>query len=227
MISEISPIQKSSSKSAPSFGAFTALTAAFILTLLASCGGGGGGGGGSRTEPAPTVTRLTHTPAEPWRNGVVTFETQCIGSGTLSYEWDLGDGIRDTTTNPSISHSYYAGGPKRVSVTCTDSTRQRTSLGLTVAIDPMDLTSVANRTCSTGRQGRGWCVQNPLPTAVNLNSIVAVNRVTAWAVGSFGAILKTINGGTNWTAQSSGTTNPLYAITAVDSVTAWAVGGEY
>jgi photosystem II stability/assembly factor-like uncharacterized protein len=202
------------------------LISVIALTLLASCGGGGGSGSGSRTEPAPTVTRLTQTPAEPWKNGVVTFETQCFGSGGLSYEWDLGDGTRKTTADPFTSHSYLSGGDKPVTVTCTDSTRQKTSLGITVSVDPMDLTSVANRTCSTGKHGKGWCMQNPLPTAADLNHVVAIDRVTFWMVGNNGTILKTTDAGASWVVQSSRTTSNLLAIAVLrtDPNIAWIVG---
>ena len=54
-----------------------------------------------------------------------------------------------------------------------------------------------------------WYFQNPSPTLNNLNSIKFVNSEVGWAVGEFGTILKTANGGTTWTLQSSGTTNTL------------------
>jgi photosystem II stability/assembly factor-like uncharacterized protein len=207
----------------PKFGALTALVSIFALTLLSACGGGSSSSG-SRTQPPPSITNLTYSPPEPWKNGLVTFYSTCIGAGNVSYEWDMGDGTRKTTTDPFTSHSYLAGGDMPVSVTCTDGTNQKTRLGITVTVDPMDLTSVANRTCSTGRQGRGWCIQSPLPTAAHLNSVAAVDRVTFWAVGDNGSILKTIDGGAAWVTQSSKTTNHLTSISAVDINTAWAVG---
>ena len=211
-------------KSAPAFRTPAAIALALTLSLLASCGGGSGSGSGSRTEPPPTVTRLTYSPVEPWKNGVVTFETLCIGSGNLTYEWTLGDGTRKTTTDPFTSHSYLAGGDMPVTVTCTDGTNQKTSLGVTVTVDPMDLTSVANRTCSTGRQGKGWCMQNPLPTGERLMNVAVWDRVTAWAITASGAILRTTDGGTSWVMQNSWTNIDLSSVAAVDANTAWAAG---
>ncbi len=46
-----------------------------------------------------------------------------------------------------------------------------------------------------------------------------------WAVGGNGAILKTIDGGASWTAQSSGVNSVLIDIYALDAGTAWVVGG--
>ena len=37
------------------------------------------------------------------------------------------------------------------------------------------------------------------------------------AVGDSGTILRTTNGGTNWTSQSSGTTNWLYGVSFTDA----------
>jgi photosystem II stability/assembly factor-like uncharacterized protein len=212
-------------KNASALGPLTAFALTLNLALLVSCGGGSGSASSSRTEPPPTVTRLTQTPAEPWKNGVVTFDTLCIGSGTLSYEWDLGDGTRKTTTDPFTSHSYLSGGDKPVTVTCTDSTRQKTSLGITVSVDPMDLSSVANRTCSTGRQGKGWCVQNPLPTGSALTNVAVWDRVTAWAITASGVILRTKDGGASWIVDNSNP-NHLDSISVASTMVAWATSTD-
>ena len=53
----------------------------------------------------------------------------------------------------------------------------------------------------------GWFWQNPLPQGNNLTSVKFINTTTGWAVGIEGTILRTTNGGTNWTSQTSGTTN--------------------
>ena len=45
------------------------------------------------------------------------------------------------------------------------------------------------------------------------------------AVGYNGTILRTTNGGTNWTSQSSGTTNCLNGVSFTDANNGTAVGG--
>jgi photosystem II stability/assembly factor-like uncharacterized protein len=45
-----------------------------------------------------------------------------------------------------------------------------------------------------------------------------------WAVGDGGTILHTSDGGTTWTAQTSGTTNLLSLVEFTDANTGWAVG---
>ena len=51
----------------------------------------------------------------------------------------------------------------------------------------------------------GWFWQNPLPTGADLNSVDVLDTNTAVAVGRYGTILKTSDGGKNWTFMESGT----------------------
>ena len=62
-----------------------------------------------------------------------------------------------------------------------------------------------------------WFWQNPLPQGNYLNDVKFINTTTGWAVGNAGTILRTTNGGTNWTSQTSGTTNDLYAVSFTDA----------
>ena len=41
---------------------------------------------------------------------------------------------------------------------------------------------------------------------------------TGYAVGNTGSIIKTIDGGQNWTSQTSGTVNLLYSVYFVNNV---------
>jgi photosystem II stability/assembly factor-like uncharacterized protein len=45
-----------------------------------------------------------------------------------------------------------------------------------------------------------------------------------WAVGEYGTILKTTNGGTNWTTYTSGTIASLWSVHFTDNNTGWVVG---
>ena len=47
---------------------------------------------------------------------------------------------------------------------------------------------------------------------------------TGTAVGGYGTILRTTNGGTTWTSQTSGTTNHLLGVSFTDANTGTAVG---
>ncbi|MCB0727481.1 MAG: T9SS type A sorting domain-containing protein [Ignavibacteriae bacterium] len=48
-----------------------------------------------------------------------------------------------------------------------------------------------------------WVWQNPLPQGNDLNAVKFIDVNTGWAVGDKGTILKTINGGLNWSVQNS------------------------
>jgi len=47
----------------------------------------------------------------------------------------------------------------------------------------------------------------------------------AWAVGTYGTIVATTDGGTHWTRQRSGTNHGLAAVSFADASRGWAVGG--
>ena len=55
-----------------------------------------------------------------------------------------------------------------------------------------------------------WYEQNSGVT-VDLNAVRSLDVNNGFAVGDSGTILKTSNGGNNWTIQSSGTMNDLYS----------------
>jgi photosystem II stability/assembly factor-like uncharacterized protein len=58
----------------------------------------------------------------------------------------------------------------------------------------------------------------------HLYGVRALSPTEAWAVGNFGAILHTVDGGKTWTASTSGTRLPLYGVDFADARTGWAVG---
>lgn len=71
-----------------------------------------------------------------------------------------------------------------------------------------------------------WYWQNPLPQGNTLNSVKFTSSTAGWAVGAYGTILYTTNGGTTWTSQSSGTTSDLMDVCFIDANNGWAVGWE-
>ena len=57
-----------------------------------------------------------------------------------------------------------------------------------------------------------------------MNAVHFPNVSTGYAVGGNGLILKTVNGGNNWVALTSGTTSILYSVFFTDADTGHAVG---
>ena len=72
--------------------------------------------------------------------------------------------------------------------------------------------------------GQDWKWLNPLPQGNFLTSIKFVNKDTGYAVGKFGTIIKTGDGGENWIVQKSGTANHLNSLFLIDKNTAYAAG---
>jgi photosystem II stability/assembly factor-like uncharacterized protein len=68
-----------------------------------------------------------------------------------------------------------------------------------------------------------WIKQNPLLGNKDLESVYFVDTQTGWALGRE-TILKTGDGGANWTAQNSGMSEWLLSVYCIDVNTAWAVG---
>ncbi|MGB9178363.1 MAG: YCF48-related protein [Pyrinomonadaceae bacterium] len=69
-----------------------------------------------------------------------------------------------------------------------------------------------------------WTAQAPLPVGESLHGVDMVSATEAWAVGESGIILRSADGGTSWSQQSSGTSAQLQAVRFLDSLHGWAVG---
>lgn len=103
----------------------------------------------------------------------------------------------------------------------------RVSIAVVVAV--LGFGGLAN-TCRAGAQ---FLWQNPVPTANSLKGVYFVNANKGWAVGEFGEILKTTDGGTIWSFQRIGADNmgqrrqltQFNRVYFVDENTGWAVGG--
>ena len=58
----------------------------------------------------------------------------------------------------------------------------------------------------------------------HLYGVKALSATDAWAVGNYGAIYHTTNGGRTWEPRDSGTKAPLFSVEFVDGQHGWAVG---
>ena len=70
----------------------------------------------------------------------------------------------------------------------------------------------------------GWNWQNPLPQGNMLTAVCFTDANTGTAVGVSGTVLRTTNGGTNWTSQSSGITADLCGVALIGTNAGTAVG---
>jgi len=72
-----------------------------------------------------------------------------------------------------------------------------------------------------------WYWQNPLPQGNQLNDLWIFDTQTMLAVGDFGTVIKTSDGGASWNVShySGGITNDFYSVFFIDETTGW-VGGS-
>jgi photosystem II stability/assembly factor-like uncharacterized protein len=76
---------------------------------------------------------------------------------------------------------------------------------------------------SLNAQTPGWVTQTS-GTTNNLNAVFFINTLTGYAAGNSGTILKTTNGGTNWSALSSNVPTHLFAIHFINATTGFIAG---
>jgi photosystem II stability/assembly factor-like uncharacterized protein len=76
----------------------------------------------------------------------------------------------------------------------------------------------------TGANAQGWNWLNPKPTGNDYRSVVFVDTNTGYAVGDFGTIIKTTDGGTHWTLSASGTAQHLNSVYFTDFSTGYVAG---
>jgi photosystem II stability/assembly factor-like uncharacterized protein len=74
----------------------------------------------------------------------------------------------------------------------------------------------------------GWFWQNPKPQGNHLIGVFVFDQNTAIAVGQLGTVIKTNDGGMNWSVLHNvgGTVRTLLSVYFIDSSTGWAVGEE-
>jgi photosystem II stability/assembly factor-like uncharacterized protein len=83
-----------------------------------------------------------------------------------------------------------------------------------------------NHASDTSSVEEGWHWQNPLPQGNHLHGICFSSPSSATAVGQYGTIMQTTDGGDTWVVRSSGTTSALYNVTFVNEYVGTAVGSN-
>jgi parallel beta-helix repeat protein len=87
---------------------------------------------------------LSYLPVSPRLNETVTFAASVTGLGgsVLNYTWNFGDGSIQTSTSPTIDHSYAGSGGYTVSVTATMSTGEKPVATRVVSVSAEEAKSV-------------------------------------------------------------------------------------
>ncbi|MEO6131430.1 MAG: YCF48-related protein, partial [Saprospiraceae bacterium] len=71
-----------------------------------------------------------------------------------------------------------------------------------------------------------WTPITGLPSTEALKTVKFIDVSTGWVGGENGTIMKTTNGGINWSLQTSGITNTIRSIYFLDASNGWACGDE-
>ena len=81
---------------------------------------------------------------------------------------------------------------------------------------------------ATANSQEYWQWQNPLPQGNELNDVWLFDTQTILAVGDFGTVIKTTDGGAYWDVShySGGITNDLLSVFFIDRTTGWAGGSD-
>lgn len=69
-----------------------------------------------------------------------------------------------------------------------------------------------------------WTPITGLPTTEDFKTVKFIDALTGWAAGGNGSIIKTTDGGNNWTLQTSGTIKTIRSIFFLDANNGWACG---
>jgi len=147
-------------------------------------------------------------------NGVAFFGTQsgcAVGdAGTIVHTTN--GGATWTPQTSGTQESLYA-------VTCAD---ENTCWAVGGTQDDTNPTQVILKTVNGGAS---WTPQmGDLIDTVPLFGVTNIDTQTAWAVGDFGIILGTTDGGTTWVFQESGVLDALNAVAFATPANGWAVG---
>ncbi|MED5622260.1 YCF48-related protein [Ideonella sp. BN130291] len=188
-----------------------------LCLLLSGCGGGGGDDAAGPTPLPPAVTISSASSVDV--DSAAQFSSDLGSSSKLSFKWDFGDGSSSTEAQPS--HQYATAGEFNVTLTVTNESGETRTAAFKVTASRTAM--VKSAVCS-GQAQAGWCWQRPLPVGNVIEDITFVDASNGWAVGGGGQMLKTSDGGLNWTPQASGVTARLSSVRFSNSMTGWAAG---
>ncbi|WP_374438557.1 PKD domain-containing protein [Inhella sp.] len=167
--------------------------ACLLALLLSACGGGGDSPPPPVTPTVPLSVEL-QLPERTEAGEALSLSTSLGGAtGTLSYQWDFGDGQRSTEAQPS--HRYER--PGRYTVSLTVQNGQGGSASAQRSLHIGHYKRLEGRDCS-GVQLSGWCWLQPASSARWLATPQVLDARTAIAAGELGQLVHSRDGGRSW-----------------------------
>ena len=167
------------------------VAALFGLGVLHACGGGTGGG---EMPATPVPDSLSVSSAATAEAGVAqVFTSSATAAAGLRFDWTFGDGTASTEAGPT--HAYVNGSDYVITLRISNSAGQAREATARVTVNRV--AHLQGLRCN-GTNQRGWCRLDPPNTGSGAFDIQFVDADNGWAVGGFGAILRTRDGGRTW-----------------------------
>jgi parallel beta-helix repeat protein/predicted outer membrane repeat protein len=162
-------------------------------------------------------------------NGATTGEASAIASGgnaNYSYLWSNG---QTTDTAIGLKAGTYAVTVSETSFGCSITKSIILSQPLpTSVIASSDTNIICGSTAQLHAESSPWALLNSGITYTTLYSVYFTDAINGYAVGgdiwNYGKILKTINGGFDWTTQTLGANSYLSSVYFTDANTGYVVG---
>ena len=137
----------------------------------------------------PIIIDPIISPPQP-TNTSINYSAVANGGGTLTYQWDFGDGTPPVgpSSNPSVSHSFSDAGSYNVTLTVFGSGGQQVSMQFVQAIhEPHTANPPSNSTSIVYQERTGndrvWNV-NPDNNTVSVFNVVTNNKIDEISVGN-------------------------------------------
>jgi len=191
-----------------------------VAVLLQACGGGRGGE--ALPPPTPVPATVNITAAAVAEAGVATpLSSSAAGTAGLSFAWAFGDGTTSAEAQPA--HAYTNPGDYDLGLRVSNAAGQFRDATARISVNRV--AHLQGLRCTGANQG-GWCLVSPAPSGHEALDVQFVDENNGWAVGPFGEIRRTTDGGRNWTAQASGVATRLVEVRFRNALEGYVVGED-
>ena len=194
------------------------------LVVFQACGGGGGSG--TEAPPAAPPAALPATvaitaPAVAEADVATPLSSSAAGIAGLTFAWTFGDNTTSTEAQPA--KVYASPGDYDLSLRVSNSAGQFRDATARISVNRV--AHLQGLRC-TGANQSGWCVLSPSPSGHEALDVQFVDQDNGWAVGPFGEIRRTTDGGRTWTAQHSGVPTRLVQARFRNALEGYVVGDD-
>ena len=156
-----------------------------------------------------------------------------IGTATVNYTITNGTAVGGAACTEGVDFIQQNGTltfqPNDVTrsiqiATCRDNVREEIETATLTLSNPVGARLGSTTTATLNIYESDWRKQASFPTGQTLSELHMISALEGWAVGSYGVIIHTRDGGVTWERQTSGTFEQLNAVFFLDAQRGWASG---